>query len=217
MDFAHQRRIMVDSQIRVNDVTDTSVVSAFMQTPREVFVPKSMQASSYAEYELPTSEGRALWIPRDLSKLLSALEPQANDISLVIGAGAGYSAALLGRMTQAVIALEEDEALVEAMSERFAQIGLDQAVATTGSLAQGLPGQGPYDLILIAGMVESIPDAWTAQLQEGGRLGVVVAKGKDLGEARIYKKAGETVSYREAFECCPPILPGFENAPAFVF
>jgi len=217
MDFAKLRRVMVDSQVRVNDVTSTGVVSAFSTVPREVFVPKGMRASAYAELEIETSDNRALWLPRDLGKILVALEAEASDVSLVIGAGAGYSAALLGHMTDAVIALEDDEALVDAMAERFAEIGMDEAVAVQGELGHGLPDQGPFDIVFVAGMVEEVPQSWLDQLSEGGRLAVVVATGRGVGAARIYKRAGETFSYREAFECCPPILPGFEIKAAFVF
>lgn len=217
MDFAKLRRVMVDSQVRVNDVTSTEVVSAFSTIPREVFVPKGMRASAYAELEIETADERAMWLPRDLGKMLRALEPEAKDVSMVIGAGAGYGAALLGHITDAVIALEDDEALVDAMAERFATIGMDEAVAVHGELAEGLADQGPFDVILIAGMVEEVPQAWLDQLADGGRLGVVVAAGRSVGAARIYKRAGDTFAYREAFECCPPELPGFAKKAAFVF
>ncbi|MEM7638619.1 MAG: protein-L-isoaspartate O-methyltransferase [Pseudomonadota bacterium] len=217
MDFAQARKVMVDSQVRVNDVTSPEVVSAFSTIPRETFVPKGMRACAYAELEIETSDARAMWLPRDLGKLLVGLEAQASDVSLVIGAGAGYSAALLGHMTEAVIALEDDEILVDAMSERFATIGMDEAVAVQGDLSAGLAEQGPFDIIFVAGMVEEVPQAWLDQLSEGGRLGVVVASGRGVGAARIYKRAGDTFAYREAFECCPPVLPGFEVARAFVF
>lgn len=217
MDFASLRRVMVDSQVRVNDVTAPQVVKAFSDIPREIFVPKAMRACAYAELEIETSDDRAMWLPRDLGKMLRALEPDASDVSLVIGAGAGYSAALLGHATDAVIALEDDEDLVDQMTERFAEIGMDKAVAVQGDLAAGQPDEGPFDVILVAGMVETVPQAWLDQLADGGRLGVVVATGRSVGAARIYKRAGDTVSYREAFECCPPLLPGFEKKAAFVF
>ena len=217
MDFAKLRRVMVDSQVRVNDVTTTEVVRAFSTIPREVFAPKSMRASAYAELEIVTSDTRAMWLPRDLGKLFVAFEAQPSDVSLVIGAGAGYSAALLGNMTEAVIALEDDESLVDSMVERFAKIGMDEAVAVQGDLAKGLPDQGPFDVIFIGGMVETVPQAWLDQLADGGRLGVVVASGRGVGSARMYKRAGDTFSYRDVFECCPPALPGFEKKTEFVF
>ena len=217
MDFDKQRQIMVDSQVRVNDVSEPAIVAAFLSVPREVFVPKSQQASAYAEYEIPTGEGRAMWTPRDLGKMLRGLDPQAGDIALVIAAGSGYSSALLGKMVETVIALEDSDEAVDKMTERFAKIGLDQAVAAKGDLAKGLPEQGPFEVIFVAGMVETVPQAWLDQLSEGGRLGVVVPVGRGLGRARIYTRAGDTMSYREAFECCPPKLAGFEQVTAFVF
>lgn len=217
MDFDKQRQIMVDSQVRVNDVTDPAIVSAFLSVPRELFLPKSLKSSAYAECELVTSDGRAMWTPRDLGKMLLALDLQSSDVALVIGAGCGYSSALLGSAVDAVIALDDESETVDAMTERFAKIGMDHGVAVEGNLAKGLPDQGPFDVIFVAGMVETVPQAWLDQLADGGRLGVVVAAGRGLGQVRIYKRAGDTVSYREAFECCPPVLPGFEQAVAFEF
>jgi len=217
MDFEKQRRIMVDSQVRVNDVTSPAIVGAFLTVPREYFVPKSMQASAYAEYEIESAEGRPMWTPRDLGKMLRGLDPQADDLALVIGAGEGYTAALIGKAVSTVIALEDSETAVEAMSERFAKIGMDHAIAVEGDLAAGLADQGPYEVIMVGGMVETVPQEWLNQLAEGGRLGVVVSSGRSIGRARIYTRAGDSFSYRDAFECCPPVLPGFEAKQAFVF
>lgn len=217
MDFEKQRQIMVDSQVRVNDVTDPALVAAFLSVPREVFVPKPLQANAYAEFELDTGEGRAMWTPRDLGKMLRALNLQSSDIALVIGAGSGYSSALIGHNVETVIALEDNAEAVEAMAQRFASIGMDHAVAVEGDLAKGLPDQGPFEVIFVAGMVETVPQAWLDQLSDGGRLGVVVSMGRGLGEARVYTRAGDVVSHRDVFECCPPILPGFEKKPVFEF
>ncbi|WP_084399992.1 protein-L-isoaspartate O-methyltransferase family protein [Henriciella aquimarina] len=217
MDFNKMRRIMVDSQIRTNDVTETGIVSAFLHTPREAFVPKPDQSIAYAEYEIETSEGRALWTPRDLGKMLKALEPEPSDIALVIGAGAGYETALLAKLVETVIALEDDETLVDEMTARFGKLGIDRAVAVHGDLKAGLPDQGPFDIILVTGMIEEAPEAWFNQLAEGGRLGVPVPVSHDLGRGRVYTKSGDIVSYRDAFDACPPKLPGFDKKRSFVF
>lgn len=217
MDFAKMRRIMVDSQIRPNDVTDAEIVSAFLHTPREAFVSKADQPIAYAEYEIETSDGRALWTPRDLGKMLKALDPQPNDIALVIAAGAGYETALLAKIVETAIALEEDEQLVDEMSDRFARLGIDRAVAVQGNLHDGLADQGPFDAILVTGMVEQVPETWFSQLAEGGRLGLAVPVGRDLGRGRIYTRAGDTTSYRDVFDACPPELPGFRQKKSFAF
>ncbi|RIJ29098.1 protein-L-isoaspartate O-methyltransferase family protein [Henriciella algicola] len=217
MDFAKMRRIMVDSQIRPNDVTDPEIVSAFLRTPREAFVPKSAQSIAYAECEIETSEGRSLWTPRDIGKMIKSLDPQPNDIALVIGAGAGYETAILSHLCETVIALEEDEDLVDELTAKLASLDYDRAVAVQGDLREGLADQAPFDIILVCGLIEQAPEAWFSQLAEGGRLGAPVVAGRDLGRARIWTKAGETVSYREVFDCCPPGLAGFEKPKSFVF
>ena len=217
MDFAAARRIMVDSQIRPNDVTDPEIVASLLAVPREVFVPASRRGVAYSELKIETSEGRALWTPRDFSKLLKAIDPQRGDIALILGAGAGYETAVLARLVETAIGVEEDEALVNKATERLAEVGADRAVVVEGSLQAGLPDQGPFDLILINGMVETVPDAWLAQLAENGRLGVVVQTTNGLGGARVYKKTGDVVSYRNVFEARPPKFTAFNAEQSFAF
>ena len=168
MNYDKAREIMVDTQVRPNDVSDPEIVSAFMKTPREAFVPSSRKSVAYSELEIETSEGRSLWTPRDTGKLVKLAGIKPTDIVLVVGAGSGYEAALISRLAETVIALEEGEARVDAMSERFTALGIDQAVAVEGDIAKGLPDQAPFDVIYVCGMVETLPEAWTEQLAEGG-------------------------------------------------
>lgn len=217
MEFTAARQTMVDSQIRPDGVTDPDIVEAFRSVPREAFVPRSQRSLAYSELEIETSEGRALWTPRDTAKLIKSLDPARSDVCLVVAAGAGYEAALLGQLTETVIALEESESLVNKLSERFAALGLDRAVAVEGKLEEGLPGEGPFDIILIAGMIEQVPEALTEQLSEGGRLAAVVEVDAALGRGRLYTRAGDVVSFRETFDARPPKLDAFNTPRAFVF
>ena len=211
------RRTMVDTQIRVNDVTDFDIIHAFLSVPRELFVPKSAAGIAYSEVEIKTSAGRALWTPRDIAKLLAAAEPKSTDLALYVGAGAGYEAGVMSFAVDTAIALEESADLVDQMTERFGEAALDSAVAVEGSLAAGLPDQAPFDLILIGGMVESLEQSWADQLADEGRLAVVVQVDNDLGKARIYTKSGDTLSFRDVFDCRPPKFAEFDAAPAFEF
>ncbi len=217
MDFDKAREIMVDSQIRPDDVTDPRIVGAFLRTPREVFVPNARKGVAYSELEITTSPGRALWIPRDTAKLIKMAEIQPADVVLVIGAGAGYEAALISHLADTVIALEETAALVDAMSQRFSAIGVDRVAPVEGPLAGGLPGQAPFDVIYVAGMIEVLPDAWAAQLRDGGRLATVMADAGGMGRGKVFTKAGNTLSAREGFDACPPRLAAFDRKPSFSF
>lgn len=217
MDFQAARRIMVDSQIRPNNVSDPEYVHAFMAVPREAFVPSGKKSIAYSEFEIPTGEDRAMWIPRDIAKMLKALAPKPSDVALVIGAGSGYSAALLAELTETVIAVEDSEEAVDRLTERMSALGYDQVAAVEAPLTEGLPDQAPFDVILICGMVEQVPAALTAQLADGGRLGAVVKMDDALGRARVYTRAGDTIGHRDSFECTPPEFTCFRKPAAFVF
>lgn len=217
MDFAAARRIMVDSQIRPNDVTDPDLVAAFMAVAREAFVPVSRKQVAYSEMEIETSPERSLWTPLDFSKLLKAAEPDQSDIALVIGAGAGYETAILAELVETVIGLDEDETITNATTELLVAQGADRAVIVQGDLAKGLPDQGPFDIIFVNGMVESIPEAWTDQLSENGRLAVAVEEKNGFGTARIYRRVGDSVSFRTVFEAAPPKFSAFDAEKEFSF
>ena len=217
MNFDTLRRTMVDTQIRVNDVTDFDIVDAFLTVPRELFVPKTARSIAYSEIEIQTSPGRALWTPRDFAKLLKASEPKSNDAALLIGAGSGYEAAVVSCVVDTAIALEDNADLVEKMTNRFSGASLDSAVAVQGNLGDGLPDQAPFDVIIVCGMVETVPDSWGEQLAEGGRLALVVQVDRDLGKGRVYTKAGDSLSCRDIFDCRPPKFPEFDKAEEFEF
>lgn len=136
---------------------------------------------------------------------------------MIIGAGAGYETAVLAQLVETAIGLETDETLVAATSERLAELGNDRAVIVEGGLSDGLADQGPFDVIFVNGMVQSVPESWTAQLSELGRLGVVVQTGATLGEARIYTQSDGVVSYRKVFEASPPKFDLFDQKPVFTF
>ena len=216
MDFEIARRKLVDCQVRPNDVTDEAVINAFATVAREAFLPKAKQALAYSELELKTGEGRAIWSARDMSKLIQAMELKSSDLALVIAAGEGYSSALLQNIVDTVIALEADEAQAEEAGERLLGLGYDRIAFVSGDLSKGYPSEGPYDAILVNGLVEYVPEAWLKQLKPGGRLGVVVGTGTS-GRARIYTATEQTVAYRSVFECVPPILPEFRAEPEFQF
>ncbi|MEM1106433.1 MAG: protein-L-isoaspartate O-methyltransferase [Pseudomonadota bacterium] len=217
MDFAAARKIMVDSQIRPNDVTDPEIVRAFLSVPREEFVPSAKKSIAYSELEIATSEGRALWLARDLGKMFKALEPKPSDVALVIGAGFGYACAVLAELCETVLAVEESEEAVDALNDRMARLGYDQVAAVTAPLTEGLASEGPFDLIFIAGMVEQVPSALPLQLADDGRLGAVVKLDASLGRARIYTRSGDIVAFRDAFEATPPEFTAFRTPPRFTF
>lgn len=214
-DFATRRTMMVDTQVRPSDVTKFPIIEAMLAVPREVYVPRDRREAAYVGENLVLSPRRVVLEPRTLAKLLDALDIQPNEIVLDLGCGLGYSTAVIARLAEAVIAVEEDAALAAEAEKTLSQEGVDNAVVVAGPLAAGCAKHGPYDIITLQGAIEILPDALAAQLKEGGRIGCVFMEGA-LGVARIGYKVDGVITWRFVFNAAAPVLPGFEARPGFI-
>lgn len=216
VDFSQARTMMVDTQVRPNDVTKYPVIEAMLTVPREAFVPDARQAVAYVGENVPLAQDRWLLEPRSFGKMLDGLNIQPTELVLIVGAGLGYEAAVVARLAQAVVALESHPEMAAQAEATLAEQGVDNVAVVTGDLAAGYPGQAPYDVILIAGGVEEVPQALADQLAEGGRIGAIFAEG-NLGVARIGHKIDGEINWRFAFNGSAPVLPGFNRRKGFVF
>lgn len=219
-DFAAARRMMVDGQVRTNDVTDSRLLAAMMDTPREIFVPRAKRELSYLDLDVPVGEGkgapRRMLKPMTLAKLIHAASPQPTDRALDVGCATGYSSALLSQLVASVVALEADPALTAQAKAALAEMGVRNVELMTGELVAGAPAKAPFDVIVIEGAVDFVPDALLAQLAEGGRLVCVQGIGP-AAKATIYSRNRGDISSRPVFDASASALPGFAKAHAFVF
>jgi len=216
MDLARARDIMVESQVRTSDVTDTRILHAMRTLPRERFAPAQKRSLAYADLELEVALGRTLLRPRDLAKLVQALAPKQGERALEIAGATGYGAAVLAACCKEAISLDPDPNLSFAARAALESAGAANTKTVSTAAIDGWRDDGPYDVILLNGAAEIVPDAWLEQLAPGGRLGVIVRQGA-AGAARIYTKSGEAAAYRVAFDAAPPVAPGLARPPAFVF
>jgi protein-L-isoaspartate(D-aspartate) O-methyltransferase len=213
-DFATRRTMMVDTQVRPSDVTKYPIIAAMLSVPREAFVPAQMREAAYAGEHVTLGNGRVVLDPRTLAKMLDALDIQGTETVLDIGCGLGYSSAIIARVADAVVAVEEDEALATEAQRALSAQGVDNAAVNHGKLAAGAPKAGPYDVIVLQGAAEVIPDSLVSQLKEGGRIGALFMEG-NLGVARVGYKIDGRITWRQVFNASAPVLPGFEMRKAF--
>lgn len=214
MDLEAARTAMIDSQVRVNDVTDRRLIGAMSAVRRELFVPASRRAAAYADMAVETGSGRWLAAARDFSKLVNITQIRPQDRVLDIAPGTGYSSAVLSRLAAEVVALEQDDAAANTLKQGLAAAGVTGVEVVAGDLKAGVPAKGPFDVIFVNGAVEDVPAAWLAQLAEGGRLAVAVSEGA-VGRARLYTASGGKAAWRTPFDTSIPALPGFEKAAEF--
>lgn len=222
MDFEKARTTMVDNQIRTTDVTSHPVLKAFIDVPREAFVPETVKSIAYVDESLqicPATGGspaRYLAAPSPLARLLQLAEITRNDVVLEVGCGTGYVSGLLSLLAGSVVSIDSDQALVDQATAVLARLGYDNVAVVHAALEAGYPDEAPYDLIFLSGSVETVPQALLSQLREGGRLVAVTGYG-NAARATVFVRSGATWSSNTFFNASIGPLPGFRVAKEFVF
>ncbi len=219
-DFAEARRNMVDRQVRPADVTDLRIIAAMLDVPRERFAP-GREAIAYLDVDLPVASAgagvvRALLKPMVFAKLIQAAEIGPAEHVLDVGCATGYSSAVLAHLAGSVVALEEDAALAAEARTNLAALTSPNVTVASAPLAGGYETGAPYDVILIEGACEVVPEALCRQLRENGRLVALVGTAS-MAKATIYRAVMGRVTAQPLFDAAGPALPGFARPPAFVF
>lgn len=218
-DYAAARTIMVDTQIRTEGVVDHGIIRAMGEVPRERFVPAGARPFAYTDADILVKEDghhRRLMRPATLARLVQAADIAPSDFVLVVGCATGYAAALIASLATSVIALESDEGLAAEASATLMDLGIGNVAVVTGPLEQGYASEGPYDVIILDGAAEEIPQVLFDQLKEGGRLVAVVGYNR-AAPAMIFTKTDDDVGGRPVFDAFVPALPGFARPKAFTF
>ena len=215
-EFSQRRVAMVDCQVRPSDVTNFNIIQAMLEIPREEFVPDAFKDLAYMGEHVPIADHRVILDPRVLAKMLNELNVRRDELVLDVGCALGYSSAVIARMAEAVIALEEIDEFAEHIESTLANHFVDNAIAISGPLAEGAPEHGPYDAMAIQGGVEALPVGLSQQLKEGGRIACIFVDG-EAGECRIGVKAKGRISWRTAFNAHAPVLQGFKKIRTFTF
>ena len=213
-DFAAARRHMVDGQIRTTDVTDLRLISALLEVPRERFMPPASASLAYLELDVPVGGGRRLLRPMVLAKLIQAADIKPTDRVLDVGCASGYGAAVLGHIAGNVIALEQDTGLANTASDSLAP--QRNVKVMRGPLAEGWAQGAPYDVAVVEGATEGVPNALCQQLKNGGRLVCVLGDGPG-SKAMLYTRSSAEAAGRAVFDAAAALLPGFAKTPVFAF
>ena len=216
--FEVARKAMIDSQIRPNKVIDERVIEAFATIPREAFVPRSLRDVAYVDEDLSLSGGRFIIEAMVMARLLQALSLKPESNVLLIGAGTGYSAALLSQLCASVIAIDNRGPAVEKAQDILSQMEIGNVAVLKGKLTEGYPNEGPYDAIIIEGGVEVMPEALLTQLAPNGQCASIWrASPSAQGEASIWSRAGGQFVRRSLFNAQVPTLNEFKAKEEFAF
>ncbi|SMQ63672.1 protein-L-isoaspartate(D-aspartate) O-methyltransferase [Devosia lucknowensis] len=212
-DFSHARKVMVDNQIATSSVTSPRLLTVLGRIPRENFVPAEKIPLAYSDAHIPLGNARFLPAPATFARLLQLAGIEAADRVLDYCPGTGYSTAVLSQLADEVVAVEPDHALAEATRRNLAAFAADNVAVTESLPPRDVKG---FDVILLEGAVERVPEGLVDCLAPGGRLVCLLRHGP-VGTAMVLRQTPRGVVEESSFNATLPVISGEPAAEKFVF
>ena len=217
MNIEQARFNMIEQQIRPWDVLDAGVLSLLAIVRREDFMPAAYKALAFVDAEVPLGQGQLMLAPRLEARLLQEAQVQRHERVLEIGAGSGFMAALLAHRAQSVISLERVPELAVMAAAHLRRAGVLNASVRELDGVRGLPGEGPFDVIMLSGSVPEVPQVLLDQLKTGGRLLAIVGQEPMMRAVRFTRQSDTVLQTEELFDTVAPRLTGFAEPTRFAF
>jgi protein-L-isoaspartate(D-aspartate) O-methyltransferase len=207
--LAQERQALVERIRASTQIEDARILSAFVNVPRHEFLAEAQRSIAYEDRAVPLDEGQTVSQPSMIAIMLGELDCQAEHRALEVGAGSGYAAAVLGQLVREVHAVELRPTLAERARANLNRAGASNVHVVQGDGRLGLPGQAPFDRILVSAAPSQVPDALVAQLAPGGRLAIPV--GDEHGQTLVVgeKSSAGSMSWQRTVPCIfVPLVSG---------
>ena len=211
---------MVVSQLQPSGIVNETIMDTYRAVPREMFVPNTLRGVCYMDDDIQLADGRVLMEPLIHARMVQDADIHGSDKVLDIGGGSGYSAAILAKLAGQVVALDQDEKLLQSGPQHWAELGLTNISPIIGNHADGYAQGGPYQLILVNGAVGQVPENLIGQLADGGRLYFVLRPDREIGTGRLIvlmREASGQILQKDLGDASTAYLKGFEPSQAFAF
>lgn len=191
---------MVERQLRRRGISDERVLAAMQAVPRHEFVPERVRARAYADSALPIGEGQTISQPWIVAAICQALALAGAERVLEVGAGSGYSAAVLSCLAAEVIGIERHESLADRARRALDSCGIVGVELIVGDGSRGLPRRAPFEAIAVHATAPAPPRSLLEQLADGGRLVVpIAAEGADV--LTVFQRRGDELRRTEIGPC----------------
>ena len=180
--------------LRRAGVTANKVLQAMEDNPRSWFVDPEYHSLASEDAALPIACGQTCLRP-SLTGMLLQMADIRDDIQsvLLVGAGSGYTAALLSQMLKRVFAVERYKSLVKTASEAFKTREIEGIELLRGDGLLGWDANAPYDRIIVTGLVEEKLTSLLLQLAHGGCL-IQPVKGDSGQKIQVLDKSGNQLN-----------------------
>lgn len=206
------RENMVKQQVRTWDVTDNRVLDVLYKYPREEFVPESWRELAYADTNIVLNDNSCMLFPGLEARMLQALDVQRGESVLEIGTGCAYMTALLADLSGNVVTLDTQDLVQPGIRDNLANVSFE-----TGSISEGWQDKPAFDVIVLNGSLQTVPEELLAKLNDGGRLFAVVGDEPVMTATLMRKELNGSLSEEALFETLLPRLPAAEQKDIFNF
>ena len=217
MNIEQARFNMIEQQIRPWNVLDQDVLDLLHVVKREQFVPAAYQNLAFADVEIPLPGGAAMLAPKFEARILQEVGVRKHETVLEIGTGSGYMAALLAHRAAKVTTVEINPETAEVAKKNLANAGIHNVTVETGNGAEGWAKGAPYDVIVISGALEVLPEAFLKQVKVGGRIAAIIGQAPVMEAAIISRTGEDTYSTIKVFETNVRYLTGAPVPSHFQF
>jgi protein-L-isoaspartate(D-aspartate) O-methyltransferase len=217
MNIEQARFNMIEQQIRPWNVLDQEVLDLLHVVKREAFVPAAYQNLAFADVEIPLPGGEVMLNPKIEARMLQELNLKKHENVLEIGAGSGYMAALMAHRARHVTTVEISPEIKALAEQNIARAGIANVTVAEGNGALGWEQGGPFDVIVISGGVESIPEALLKQVKVGGRIGAIVGRSPAMTAVIVQRVSESGYDTVKLFETNVKPLSGAPAVSRFTF
>jgi protein-L-isoaspartate(D-aspartate) O-methyltransferase len=221
MDTEQARFNMVEQQIRTWNVLDPKVLDLLFAVKREDFVPDAYRGLAFMDLEIPLGKNEVMMSPKLEARIVQALDPKPGDRVLEVGTGSGYLTALLASRAAEVVSVEIHDEFWHRAANNLERAGIRNIQLKVGDAARTpaafVAASDKFDVIVLTGSVNAMPEAYLERLNAGGRALAIIGEAPIMKATLFTPTASGSFISRELFETVIPPLVNAAPANRFTF
>ena len=162
-------------------------LNAFKDVNREDFVPQNLKSRAYEDIPLPLLRGKTISQPTTVVLMTHALDLQLGEKVFEVGTGSGYQAAIIAKIIGKkgkVITTEIVPELVSFAKQNLNKAKIENVKIYEDDGSKGIPGEAPYDKIIITAACKEFPKPLLNQLKPNG---IIVGPVGDVYEQEMVR------------------------------
>lgn len=177
---------MILGQLLPNRITDKNLLDVIARVPRKMFVPEAFEDVACIEGQVPLGYNRYLMAPTTFATLLTLADIKDTDNVLDVACATGYSTAIISHLARKVTGLEVNTDFASKANTRLSKLHIENGIIVSGNLSEGHSEGAPFDVIVINGCIDRIPEVLLHQLAPGGRLVTVFRENETTSSYALF-------------------------------